>query len=223
MFKSIIHELISTDEPSLVMKLIQDSKKELMYSSMMLDMYECNRCGLRSNCKQHVPGKGSKNAHLMFIGEGPGAIEDEQGKPFVGPAGKVLDKFLELAEISHKDIYITNIIKCRPQNNRTPNIKEVTTCEPYLKQEIDIVDPKIIVCLGSPASNAVIHSKFKITEEHGKWFEIDKRKIISMYHPAYILHTYSKDQEKANILKDEFWNDLKKVKEELNKCVDKKH
>ena len=130
---------------------------------------ECRRCRLRESCSQVVFGEGPPDARLMLIGEGPGQDEDIQGRPFVGKAGQLLDKILEAAGIQRSQVYIGNVVKCRPPGNRLPNPDEVKECRKYLERQIKLIRPSIIVCLGSMASQTVIDPNAKITRIRGRW------------------------------------------------------
>lgn len=170
---------------------------------------KCNLCGLRSTCKQVVFGEGNINSKLMFIGEGPGQDEDEKGRPFVGRAGQLLDKILLAAEIPRPDVYITNVIKCRPPGNRLPKPDEVKVCQNYLEAQIRIIKPKIIVCLGALASQVVIDKNARITRVRGRWFRRHDTKIIATFHPAALL----RNEE----YKRPTWEDFKVIRDEFRK------
>ena len=164
---------------------------------------KCNKCKLCKTRKNTVFGEGNPNAKIMFIGEGPGADEDLQGEPFVGKAGKLMNQaFLGLG-INREDIYIANIVKCRPPQNRTPESDEIEGCVEYLKKQIMIIKPDKIVLLGNVALKTVFGNEYNITSTRGRW--IEKKGIIYMptFHPAALLRDESK--------KIQFWQDLKKV------------
>lgn len=155
----------------------------------------CTKCELCRTRTNQVFGCGNEHARLMFIGEGPGEQEDLQGKPFVGPAGKLLDDMLKLISLDRNEVYIANIVKCRPPQNRDPRPEEETACSGWLKRQIALVDPKIIVCLGRIAAKSLINPEFRITREHGLWYEIEGRKIMATYHPSALLRDVSKRPE----------------------------
>lgn len=163
----------------------------------------CNKCKLCSNRNNIVFGCGNKNADLMLIGEGPGADEDIQGIPFVGKAGKLMNAAFDALGINRDDIYIANVVKCRPPNNRNPEKDEEMACLDYLRNQVILVKPKIIVLLGSVALKAILGNEYSITSSRGKW--IEKKGILYMptFHPAALLRDETK--------KIDFWNDLKKV------------
>lgn len=170
---------------------------------------KCNLCGLRSTCKQVVFGEGNINTKLMFIGEGPGQDEDEQGRPFVGRAGQLLDRILAAAEIPRNDVYITNVVKCRPPGNRLPKPDEVKICQNYLEAQIRIIKPKIIVCLGALASQVVIDKNARITKVRGRWFMRNDIKVMATFHPAALL----RNEE----YKRPTWEDFKVIRDEYKK------
>lgn len=176
---------------------------------LMQDALKCQGCRLRSTCKQVVFGEGPYNSRIMFIGEGPGKDEDEQGKPFVGRAGQLLDKILEAAEIPRKEVYISNVVKCRPPGNRLPNPDEVNICRGYLEAQIRIIKPDIIVCLGSLASQVIISPKARITQIRGKWFTRQGIMIMPTFHPAALLRNES--------YKRPCWEDFKMIRDEYKK------
>jgi len=171
---------------------------------------QCQKCRLRNTCRQVVFGEGDINTSLMFVGEGPGKDEDEQGKPFVGRAGQLLDKILQAAEIPREKVYITNVVKCRPPGNRLPNPDEFKICRNYLEAQIRIIQPQIIVCLGSMATQTVIDSKARITAVRGKWFQRQATKIIATYHPAALLR--NADYKRPT------WEDFKQIRDEYKRC-----
>ena len=165
----------------------------------------CNRCKLCANRHNVVIGTGNRNAKIMFIGEGPGADEDLQGIPFVGKAGKLMDRAFEGIGIKREEVYIANIVKCRPPNNRNPEYEEADACKEYLGSQINLVKPEIIILLGSVALKNILGKEYGITSSRGKWFEKDGIKCLPTFHPAALLRDEAK--------KIDFWNDLKKVKQ----------
>ena len=165
----------------------------------------CNKCKLCANRNNVVIGTGNRNAKIMFIGEGPGADEDLQGIPFVGKAGKLMDRAFEGIGIKREEVYIANIVKCRPPNNRNPEYEEADACKEYLGSQINLVKPEIIILLGSVALKNILGKEYGITSSRGKWFEKDGIKCLPTFHPAALLRDETK--------KIDFWNDLKKVKQ----------
>lgn len=163
----------------------------------------CTKCKLCNNRHNVVIGVGNKNAKIMFIGEGPGADEDMTGIPFVGKAGKLMDKALQGIGIKREEIYIANIVKCRPPNNRNPEQEEALACKEYLEAQIKLINPEIIVLLGSVALKNILGEQYSITASRGKWFEENGIKYIATFHPAALLRDETK--------KIYFWQDLKKI------------
>jgi uracil-DNA glycosylase len=178
------------------------SKNEWVLGEIGKLVKGCELCTLSVNRTNPVPGLGSPNATIMFVGEGPGANEDKQGKPFVGQAGKLLDHLLASIAVSRDDVFITNIVKCRPPNNRVPSAEEVRTCKPYLMSQIAIIRPKVIVTLGSPSAKTLISPSISISRIHGKLQIKEGLRYLPMYHPAAYLHKRSPDLLQA--MKDDF-------------------
>lgn len=166
----------------------------IVYEELKQKTTACNRCNLRSGCLGVVFGEGSLTSPVMFIGEGPGAAEDEQGRPFVGRAGQVLDSLLIEAGFRREDVYITNIVKCRPPGNRTPTYDEMMFCLPALTAQIEVLHPRVLVLLGAAATQALLDRRAKITKVRGQWFEKDGLLLMPTLHPAYLLRSPSKRQ-----------------------------
>ena len=166
---------------------------------------DCSRCKLHTlGRKQVVFGVGNPNADLMFVGEAPGADEDIQGEPFVGRAGQLLTKIIEAIELRREDVYIANVIKCRPPGNRNPEPDEVEQCEPFLFRQIDIIKPKVIVALGKFAAQCLLKTEAPISSIRGREFAYRDAVLIPTYHPAYLLRNPS--------AKRDVWEDMKKVR-----------
>lgn len=165
------------------------------------DCLNCRGCELCQTRTNVVFGVGSGDAKLMFIGEGPGENEDLQGKPFVGRAGKLLDDMLELIDLDRTKVYIANMVKCRPPHNRDPLPAEQAACSHWLNRQLELIHPAIIVCLGRIAAMRFIRPDFKITREHGQWFEKDGRQVMAIYHPAALLRDPRKRPETFDDLK----------------------
>ena len=157
------------------------------WEALRAECERCHECSLCETRKNVVFGVGNPGAEIMLIGEGPGASEDEQGIPFVGKAGMLLDDMLAIIGLDRTKVYICNIVKCRPPQNRDPLNVEQDACIGYLMRQIELVQPKIIVCLGRIAAMRLIREDFKITREHGQWYEFNGVKIMAMYHPAALL------------------------------------
>ena len=155
----------------------------------------CSRCGLCAGRTNPVFGVGCKEADVMFIGEGPGEQEDLQGIPFVGPAGKLLDDMMSIIDLDRTNSYIANIVKCRPPHNRDPKDEEQDACIDYLRNQVALVKPKIIVCLGRIAAKRIINPDFRITREHGQWSEKNGIWVTAIYHPSALLRDVSKRPE----------------------------
>ena len=175
---------------------------------------ECTSCNLSETRKNVVVGKGNESAQVVIIGEGPGKQEDITGLPFVGRAGKMLDTALSSVDIDPlEDCYITNIVKCRPPNNRKPSAVESEACMPWLNEQINLLKPKIIILAGSTAVQSFLGIDEPISKIRGQWIEKDNIKYMPIFHPSYLLRNPSKNKGKPKWLT---WQDLKKVKKELN-------
>ena len=156
----------------------------------------CTLCDLAKTRTNVVFGEGNPNAKLMFIGEGPGEMEDKTGRPFVGRAGKLLTKIINtVLGLDRSDVYIANIVKCRPPNNRVPTIEEAQTCKPYLLKQIEIINPEILVCLGKTAFMYLLDSDMPISKVRGQIFEYKGKKVIPTYHPSFLLRNPSAKKE----------------------------
>lgn len=172
------------------------------------DLGECIRCKLHEHRTNIVFGEGDPGAKLVFIGEGPGADEDATGRPFVGRAGQLLDKIIAAIGLKREEVYISNIVKCRPPGNRTPERDEVATCEQFLFRQLALIRPQVIVALGSPAFQTLVRTKESITRARGEWREWNGIMVMPTFHPAYLLRVPEK--------KREAWEDMKKVRDYLN-------
>ncbi len=169
---------------------------------------QCRECALSKNRRQAVPGQGPVKTQLMFIGEGPGFEEDQQGKPFVGPAGQLLTKMIQAIQLSREAVFITNTVKCRPPENRVPLENEIAACRPFLEEEIRLSDHRILVALGGCAAQTLVRSKAKISELRGRWLDFQGRRLMATYHPAFLLRNPE--------AKRQAWEDLKKVRREYD-------
>lgn len=172
----------------------------------------CHGCKLGLERTHMVFGKGSHTARIMFIGEGPGEQEDLQGKPFVGKAGQLLDRIIAAGGFPENEVYICNVVKCRPPNNRLPLPEEVAACLPFLREQVRVIRPSIIVCLGALAAQTVINPKIRITRDRGNWVTKGKFKIMPTFHPAALL----RDPAKKALV----WEDIKKVRDEFSRIRD---
>ena len=178
------------------------------------DIGDCTRCKLHKKRNHIVFADGNPNADLVFVGEGPGADEDATGIPFVGRAGKLLTQMIEAMGLQRKDVYICNVVKCRPPENRQPEPDEVTTCSPYLVRQLEVVNPKVIVCLGATAAQTILETTQGISRFRGQWQDFRGKKLLATYHPAYLLRNPA---AKADV-----WKDLQKVMAELGLEVKRK-
>ena len=169
----------------------------------------CTKCRLHETRTRTVFGEGNPDAQLVFIGEGPGENEDLSGRPFVGKAGQLLDRMIQAMGLSREKVFICNIVKCRPPNNRQPAPDETATCTPYLLRQLEIIRPKVIVTLGLPASQYILRTKISMTKMRGQWHDWNAIKVMPTYHPAYVLRAYTRQTREA------VWNDLQAVLVEL--------
>ncbi len=186
---------------------------ELLRAIDQDEVVNCTRCDLCQSRTQTVFGEGDPQAAVMFIGEGPGQTEDELGRPFVGRAGELLDKMIVAMGLHREAVYITNVVKCRPPNNRTPTPAEMQTCWDYLRRQIEIVRPRVIVAVGGPASKMLLQTDVGITRLRGTWHTYDAITptipVMPTFHPAYLLRSYTRE----NRLK--VWSDLQQVMERV--------
>jgi uracil-DNA glycosylase family 4 len=189
-----------TNDPALLLRTIRE------------DLGDCTRCPLhKQGRKQIVFGVGNPHAELMFIGEAPGADEDQQGEPFVGRAGQLLNNMIKAMGIQREDVYIANIIKCRPPGNRTPEREECETCSPFLMRQIAAIKPKVIVALGAVAAKTLLAINAPMSDLRGRWFDFRGTKLAVTYHPAFLL----RDPRQ----KKETWKDLQMVMKDLGLAV----
>ncbi len=202
----------ATNGPSLFEEVAEVKDDSLL--KIREDIGDCTRCKLHKGRHKIVFGDGSSTADLVFVGEGPGADEDAQGLPFVGRAGKLLTQMIEAMGLQRKDVYICNVVKCRPPQNRAPEPDEVETCSPYLLRQIDVINPKAIVCLGAVAAKTLLQTTRGISQFRGEWQEWRGRRLMATYHPAYLLRNPA---AKADV-----WKDLQKVMAELGLALPKK-
>lgn len=180
-----------------------------LLSELRMEIGNCTRCKLHLERKNIVYGYGNPQAELMFIGEAPGFDEDIQGLPFVGRAGQLLTRIIKAIDMEREDVYIANIIKCRPPGNRSPQPDEIETCVLFLFRQIEIIKPKIIVALGSFAAQRLLNTKVPITSIRGRFMRYKDIHVMPTFHPAYLLRNMNK--------KREVWEDMKIVREELKK------
>ena len=180
--------------------------KQSLLDQIREELGDCTRCKLHRTRKNIVFGEGNPDAKLMIVGEAPGADEDVQGHPFVGRAGQLLTRIIEAIDLKRSDVYIGNILKCRPPSNRNPEEDEIFVCMPFLKKQIEAIDPDIICTLGNFATQSLLQTKTGITRLRGKFHTLDGRKVMPTYHPSYLLRNQAK--------KRETWEDMKMVRAE---------
>ncbi|MBQ9988129.1 MAG: uracil-DNA glycosylase [Clostridia bacterium] len=167
--------------------------KETEHAGLLKEIESCTACGLCQGRTNAVPGEGNLNARLMIIGEGPGANEDAEGRPFVGRAGKLLEQMLDSIDLTREQVYIANIVKCRPPQNRAPKEEESEMCLPFLLRQIELVNPDVILLMGATALNNYIDKKLKITKTRGQWLTRDGRPVMATFHPAALLRDPNKN------------------------------
>jgi DNA polymerase len=180
----------------------------LTLAEVLKEIGDCKKCKLHRARKTIVFGEGNEKARLMFIGEGPGYDEDVQGRPFVGRAGQLLTKIIQSINLPREEVYITNIIKCRPPQNRNPEPDEIQSCHPFLMKQIRAIQPKIICALGTFSAQTLLKTDTKITALRGRFYDLEGIKVIPTYHPAFLLRNPER--------KREVWEDMKKIAEWLN-------
>ena len=191
------------------------AEKSAELEKMAGEVRQCRKCGLGSLRTNAVPGEGHADARIMFVGEAPGADEDAQGRPFVGRAGQLLDKIITACGLKRSDVFIGNILKCRPPDNRDPRAEEIISCLPYLQRQIEIIEPEIIVALGAHAARTLLNTTKSIGQLRGQFHEyyagIGRApiKLMATYHTAYLLRNYSPENRRR------VWEDMKKVLAEL--------
>lgn len=189
-----------------------DASKEKIFSSLEQEIKECRACPLAKTRKNAVPGEGSIEADLMFVGEGPGRDEDIQGKPFVGKAGQLLTRIIKAMKFERESVYITNVIKCRPPENRNPRISEIEKCQRFLSKQIELISPKIIVTLGNVPTRYFLNKTAGITSLRGIFYSYHDIKIMPTFHPSYLVRN-----EDNKELKKMVWKDMQKVMAVLGK------
>ena len=186
------------------------------------EVRQCRKCDLGSLRTNAVPGEGNPNARIVFVGEGPGANEDAQGRPFVGRAGQLLDRVIIAMGLKRSDVFICNILKCRPPENRDPRAEEIINCFPYLQRQIELINPEIIVALGAPAAKTLLNTNKSIGQLRGQFHKYYAGlgrapiKLMPTYHTAYLLRNYSKENRQR------VWEDMKKVLAELGLPIPKR-
>lgn len=207
---------VKSNKPAQVAPESQSNDNISELNQLAKEVGTCQKCVLGKTRLNPVPGEGNPNADLVFVGEGPGADEDAQGRPFVGRSGQLLDKIITNAMgLKRSDVYICNIVKCRPPENREPRPEEIISCLPFLKKQLSLIRPKVIVCLGAPATRTLLETNQPIGKLRGKFqdFYFDESsppiKLMPTFHPSYILRNYSDDNRRK------VWEDMKTVMVEL--------
>jgi uracil-DNA glycosylase len=185
----------------------ESPNRELTLESIRAEIGDCQRCKLAPMRTNIVFGSGNPDAELVFVGEAPGYDEDQQGLPFVGRAGQLLTKIIESISLKREDVYICNVLKCRPPDNRNPEQDEVASCNPFLRKQLAAIRPKIVCCLGTFAAQTVMQTAAPISKLRGKFFDMDGMRVIATFHPAYLLRSPDK--------KREVWEDMKQIRAEL--------
>ena len=199
-----------------------DNDVILELAQIAKEVNACRKCDLGSLRKNAVPGEGNPHAQLVFVGEGPGADEDAQGRPFVGRSGQLLDKIIVAMGLKRSDVYICNIVKCRPPENREPRPEEIISCLPFLKRQLELIRPNVIVALGAPAAKTLLETNKPIGQLRGKFHDFyfddfsPPINLMPTFHPAYLLRNYS-DENRRKV-----WEDMKTVLAELGMEVPKK-
>ena len=194
-----------------VSPLLGLQEKKAALHMLQQSMHDCTRCRLHEKATQLVFGVGNSAATLMFVGEAPGRDEDAKGEPFVGRAGKLLDKIIEAMGMKREDVYIGNVAKHRPPENRQPAADEMATCLPFLREQINIIQPKIIVTLGATAIQGLLATEEKISQLRGKWINWDGIWVMPTYHPAFLLRNPA--------MKKPVWEDMQKVMEKMKEMA----
>ena len=179
------------------------------------ELGDCKRCRLCEGRKNIVFGEGSPEARVVFVGEGPGQTEDETGRPFVGRAGELLTRMIEAVGWTREQVYICNIVKCRPPQNRDPMLDEVAACRPFLDKQLGAIRPTVIVALGKPASSTLLGKPIAITRARGLWHEWNGIPVMPTYHPAYLLRNYTRETRQA------VWDDLRAVRDRIDGTADR--
>jgi uracil-DNA glycosylase family 4 len=188
------------------------SSEDSPYLSLRERILSCQKCPLSQGRKNAVPGEGNIGTELMFVGEAPGRDEDIQGRPFVGRAGQLLTKIIHAMKFKREEVYITNIVKCRPPENRTPHKQEIEMCQDYLREQLGMIKPKVIVTLGKVAADFFIESKLGMTALRGNFYEFNNIKVMPTFHPSYIIRNEGNREIKKMV-----WEDMQKVMAFLGK------
>ena len=186
---------------------VSDPRADL--AELNREILQCRRCRLHESKTHYVPGEGNPRPGILFVGEGPGETEDQFGRPFIGRAGQLLDKIIQKMGLERQDVFIGNVVKCRPPNNREPLKDEVDACLPFLRRQIAVLRPRVIVCLGKVALNNLLGTAYSMGRVRGQQLEFAGIPLVPTYHPAFILH--KRDKEEISKAKWEVWEDMQKV------------
>jgi len=211
-FRDIGIESISVQpvRESRVAPVVVSQENDLMtLETIRTELGDCQRCKLAPKRTNIVFGSGNPKAELVFVGEAPGSDEDQQGLPFVGRAGQLLTKIIESINLKREDVYICNVLKCRPPDNRNPEPDEVAACHPFMKKQLATIRPKVVCCLGTFAAQTVLQNASPISKLRGQFFDLDGMRVIATFHPAYLLRSPDK--------KREVWEDMKQIRAELSR------
>jgi DNA polymerase len=202
------------DEPKKLLNMSQEEKEktwDILWKHTRINTLKCRGCQLAETRTNVVFGDGNPHSRLLFIGEGPGADEDDQGLPFVGRAGQLLTQILSAAGIDRKEVYITNIVKCRPPENRLPSPEEMLVCDKHLQTQIMLINPALIVLLGNTPTRWILRTNEGITKIRGRWFEWRGAAVMPMFHPSYLLRNASSKEGSPKHLT---WIDIQEVKKQ---------
>lgn len=202
-------------EPVRAAPTVADSKEDRLRAiAERMDAEDV--CDLAKTATQIVPGQGNLDPDLVFIGEAPGREEDQQGLAFVGESGGILTRLIQRADMTREDVWIGNIVKWRPPNNRTPTLQEIDACMPYLIEQLEVLDPKVIVCLGGTAVKGLLKTSQGIMSLRGQWQSFRDIPVMPTYHPSFLLRSHGKKRKKVF---DEVWSDMVQVLEKLGRTV----
>ena len=207
MMRDYVQQQLELGETFAPAEKSQSPYANLSMEELRAHAFACTKCPLHENRTNVVFGMGNPAADLVFVGEAPGRDEDLQGKPFVGAAGQLLTKIINAIDLTRDEVYITNVVKCRPPGNRNPKPEEIESCMPFLMRELEIIKPKVICALGSIAAHSLLNTDQGITKIRGKFYEFGQSKLMPTFHPAYLLRN-----EKA---KRAVWEDMQMIQSEI--------
>jgi len=211
-FLSSPPSLTSYSSPSPPLLSSSSESKLSFFQALEEKILNCQKCDLSQERRNAVPGDGNAETELMFVGEAPGYDEDIQGRPFVGRAGQLLTKIINAMKFQREDVYITNVIKCRPAKNRTPHKNEIEQCKHYLFEQIEMIKPKVIVALGKVATDFFVKSDLGMTQLRGNFHDFNNARVMPTFHPSYLIRNEGNREIRKMV-----WEDMKKVMAFLNK------